>query len=65
VPSAHVGNLQLGLTVERADVSLWVDNVSDQRVFPAAFPAPTGAGGYMASPLLPRVFGLTLRYMGE
>jgi iron complex outermembrane receptor protein len=65
VPGAGVENLQLGLTVERTDVSLWVDNVSDQRIFPAVFPAPTGAGGYMASPLVPRAFGLTVRYAGE
>jgi iron complex outermembrane receptor protein len=65
VPGARVGNLQLGLSVARADVSIWVDNVSDQRIFPAAFPAATGAGGYMASPLLPRTFGLTVRYADE
>jgi iron complex outermembrane receptor protein len=65
VPSAHVVNVQLGLTVGRADMSVWVDNVSDQRIFPAAFPAATGAGGYMASSLLPRTFGLTVRYAAD
>jgi iron complex outermembrane receptor protein len=62
VPGANIENLQLGLTIDRADIALWVDNILDKRIFTPVFPPATGAGGYMANPGEPRTFGLTLRY---
>jgi outer membrane receptor protein involved in Fe transport len=60
-----MGNLQLGVTIGRAEIALWVDNISDERSFTPVFPPVTGAGGYMANPAEPRTFGLTLRYTVE
>jgi iron complex outermembrane receptor protein len=65
VSSKAVENLQLGLTVDRVDVALWVKNISDERLFAPVFPTATGAGGYMANPGEPRTFGLTVRYNVE
>jgi iron complex outermembrane receptor protein len=65
VSSTSIGNLQLGLTIDRADVAVWIKNISDERTFAPVFPVPTGAGGYMANPGEPRTFGLTLRYSLE
>jgi len=62
VPGNSFENLQLGLTLDRADVALWVKNISNEMTFAPVFPAGTGAGGYFANPGEPRTFGLTLRY---
>jgi iron complex outermembrane receptor protein len=62
VPSTSIENLQVGLAMDRADVALWVKNISNEIAFAPVFPAGTGAGGYFANPGEPRTFGLTLRY---
>ena len=50
VPGMNIENLQLGLTIDRARIALWVDNILDERTFPTVFPAMTGSGGYGANP---------------
>jgi iron complex outermembrane receptor protein len=62
VQGTSIENLQLGLIIDRADVALWVKNISNEITFAPVFPAGTGAGGYFANPGEPRTFGLTLRY---
>jgi outer membrane receptor protein involved in Fe transport len=52
----------MGVTIDRAELAVWVKNLSDQRSFAPVFPAATGAGGYFANPGEPRTFGVTLRY---
>jgi iron complex outermembrane receptor protein len=65
VPAAAIENLQIGMTIDSADIALWVKNISDTRTFTPVFPTATGAGGYFANPSEPRTFGLTLRYSVE
>jgi iron complex outermembrane receptor protein len=65
VPGTGIENIQLGLTIERADVALWVENISDERTFSTVGTPATGAGGYFSNPGEPRTFGLTLRYPAE
>jgi iron complex outermembrane receptor protein len=62
VSGTSTENLQLGLTIDRADVVLWMKNISNEIAFAPVFPAGTGAGGYFANPGEPRTFGLTIRY---
>jgi iron complex outermembrane receptor protein len=65
VPGNSIENLQVGLTIERADVALWIKNISNAISFYPVFPAGTGAGGYFANPSEPRTFGITLQYKVE
>jgi iron complex outermembrane receptor protein len=65
VSGTSIEDLQLGLTIDYADIALWVKNISDERTFAPVFPAATGAGGYLAFPGDSRTFGLTLRYTVE
>lgn len=55
-------NLQAGVTIDRAEIAIWVRNISDERSFAPVFPAATGAGGYFATPKEPRSVGVTLHY---
>ncbi len=65
VAGARIENLQLGMAIDRADIALWVNNISDERTFTPVFPATTGSGGYLAYPGEPRTFGLRLGYAFE
>ena len=62
VPGTKMENIQLGVAIDQAELTVWIKNLADERTFAPVFPAATGAGGYFANPGEPRTVGVTLRY---
>ena len=61
MPSTVIANLRMGARIQNLEISLWVENISDERTFTGMIPAPPGSAGYLAGPGLPRLWGVTLR----
>jgi iron complex outermembrane receptor protein len=61
VGGATVADVRVGLTYRNFDVSAWVQNIGDARLFYNVLPVQTGSAGYAAFVAEPRTFGVTLR----